>query len=252
MQVKILQERALASRGRRRLLQWLAAAGATQALPLADTFAQGAATRPRIGVIGAGNVGSNIGRSWARAGYQVMFSSLDAEADRRLATSIGANARAGTTREAAAFADVLLLAVPYGALPAIGQELGAALRGKIVIDACNPFPQRDGAIAEEARAQGAGAVSARLLPGARIVRAFNAVGAARMGAMHETPGRVGMPIAGDDREAIETTSRLVRDIGFEPVLVGGLAMGKHLMPGTPLAGEHTPDEIRRIAATLAP
>jgi predicted dinucleotide-binding enzyme len=59
-----------------------------------------------------------------------------------------------------------------------------------------------------------------------------------------------MPIAGDDADAIAVASRLIRDIGYEPVLVGGLAMGRHLMPGTPLAGEHTPAEIRRIAATL--
>lgn len=102
------------------------------------------------------------------------------------------------------------------------------------------------------RAQGAGLVSARLLPGARIVRAFNAVGAARMGAVHQTPGQVGMPMAGDDAQAIEVASGLIRDIGFEPVLVGGVDMGRYLMPGTPLAGEHTPGEIRRIAATLSP
>jgi predicted dinucleotide-binding enzyme len=76
------------------------------------------------------------------------------------------------------------------------------------------------------------------------------VGAARMGAVHEAPGKVGMPMAGDDAQALEIASRLVKDIGFEPVVVGGLAMGKHLVPGTTLAGEHTPDEIRRIAATL--
>ena len=95
-------------------------------------------------------------------------------------------------------------------------------------------------------------VSARLLPGARIVRAFNAVGAARMGAVHEDPGKVGMPVAGDDGQAIEIASRLIRDIGFEPVVVGGLAMGKYLMPGTPLAGERSPVEVRAVAATLKP
>jgi predicted dinucleotide-binding enzyme len=59
-----------------------------------------------------------------------------------------------------------------------------------------------------------------------------------------------MPIAGDDAQAIAAASRLIRDIGYEPVLIGGLAMGKHLIPGTPLAGERTPEEIRKIAATL--
>jgi len=119
-----------------------------------------------------------------------------------------------------------------------------------VIDTCNPFPGRDGGIATWARDKGVGLASAELLPGARIVRAFNAVGAARMGSVHERPGRIGMPIAGDDAEAIAIVSHLIRDIGFEPVLIGGLAKGKYLMPGTPLAGERAPEEIRRIAATL--
>lgn len=231
----------------------LRAVGAVMLMaPLPQALLAAGAARPKIGMIGSGNVGSNLGRVWAAKGYEVMFSSSDLATDQRLAREIGGSARAGTPAEAASFGDVLVFAVPYGALPGLGRSLGEALRGKVVIDACNPFPQRDGEIANEAREQGAGEVSARLLPGARIVRAFNAVGAARMGAVHATPGQVGMPIAGDDAEAIRIASTLVSDIGFEPVLVGGLAMGKHLMPGTPLAGEHTPDELRRIAATLKP
>ena len=89
-----------------------------------------------------------------------------------------------------------------------------------------------------------------MLPGARIVRAFNAIGAARMGVAHEDPGHIGMPIASDDEQAVEVASHLIRDIGYEPVLIGGLEMGKYLMPGTPLSGEHTPEEIRNIVATL--
>lgn len=239
---------------RRDLLRFATWAAAMGALPssIRGAFGQGAAPRPKIGMIGSGNVGSNLGRVWAAKGYDVMFASRDLEADRRLAAQVGPNARAGTPTEAAAFGEVLVFAVPYGALPELGKSLASALKGKVVIDACNPFPQRDGEIANVARAEGAGVVSARLLPGARIVRAFNAVGAARMGAVHQTPGQVGMPIAGDDAQAIAIASPLIRDIGFEPVLVGGLAMGKYLMPGTPLAGEHTPEEIRRIAATLEP
>ncbi len=239
---------------RRGLLSAVMSAAMLAAMPFSGTGAAtpAAGAKPKIGIIGSGNVGSNIGRAWAKAGYQVMFSSKDIEADRKLAAQVGSGARAGTPQEAAAFGDVLLFAVPYGALPELGRTLGSALQGKVAIDASNPFPQRDGAIADEARTQGAGVVSARLLPGARIVRAFNAVGAARMGAMHETPGKVGMPVAGDDDAAIQIASRLIKDIGFEPVVVGGLAMGKFLMPGTPLAGEHSPDEIRKIAATLKP
>lgn len=237
----------------RQFLKSVLLASLVVALPWGAQAAQPAsAAKPRIGLVGSGNVGSNLGRVWAGKGYAVMFSSKDIEADRRLAAQVGSGARAGTPQEAAAFADVLVFAVPYGALPELGKTLGAALQGKVVIDASNPFPQRDGAIADEARAQGAGVVSSRLLPGARIVRAFNAIGAARMGAVHETPGKIGMPMAGDDAAAVQVATALVRDIGFEPVLVGGLGMGRYLMPGTPLAGEHTPDEIRQIVATLKP
>jgi predicted dinucleotide-binding enzyme len=238
---------------RRRFVQAAGATGgilAMSALPLSVRAASQGAKGTKIGIIGSGNVGSNLGRVWANAGHEVMFSSRNLDHDKTLAAEVGHKARAGTPREAATFGEVILLAVPYGALPDLGKTLADVLKGKVVIDSCNPFPQRDGEIANKAREKGAGIVSAELLPGARIVRAFNAVGAARMGAVHQTPGKVGMPIAADDADAIKVASRLIRDIGFEPVLVGGLAMGKHLMPGTPLAGEHTPREIRQIAAKL--
>ena len=236
------------SPSRRDLLKAAGAATLLSALPVA--FAQ--SKKPKIGVIGSGNVGSAIGRSWIRAGYDVMFSSRNLESDKKLAAEAGSRASAGTPKEAAAFGDVLLFAVPYGALPDLGRSLGDSLKGKVVLDASNPFPQRDGEIANQAREKGAGFVSAQLLPGARIVRAFNAIGAARMGKAYEEPGRIGMPIAADDKQAIEIASKLIRDLGYEPVLVGGLAMGQYLMPGTALAGEHTPDEIKKIAATLKP
>ena len=235
--------------GRRDVLK---AAGTVLAFgPLLRAEGAAADTKVKIGVIGSVNVGSNLGRVLANAGHQVMFSSRNLEHDKKLAAGVGMNARAGTPAEAAAFGDVLIFAVPYGALPDLGKSLDGALKGKIVLDACNPFPNRDGEIANRAREQGAGRLSAELLPGARIVRAFNAVGASRMGQAHEQPGKVGMPIAGDDKEAIEVASRLIREIGYEPVLVGGLDKGKYLMPGTPLSGEHSPEEIRKIAATLS-
>jgi 8-hydroxy-5-deazaflavin:NADPH oxidoreductase len=206
--------------------------------------------KSKIGIIGSGNVGSALGRVWAAAGHEVMFSSRHLEQDKALAAKVGTNARAGTPEQAASFGDVVVISVPYRALPDLGKSLAPILKGKVVIDTCNPFPGRDGEIAEWARQKGAGLASAELLPGARLVRAFNAIGAARMGAAHEEPGRIGMPIAGDDAKAVEIASRLIRDIGYEPVLIGGLDMGKHLMPGTPLAGEHSSAEIKQIAARL--
>lgn len=231
---------------RRRLLQVAGAAAA--ALALRPASAQ--AGKMKIGIVGSGRVGGTLGGVWVKAGHEVMFSSRNIGHDRALAAGLGRNARAGTPREAAAFGGVLLVSVPYRALPEIGKELADLIKGKVLIDTCNPFASRDGEIATWAREKGAGLASAELLPGARIVRAFNAVGYTRMGTAHEQPGRIGMPIAGDDADAIAVASRLIRDIGFEPVLIGGLAMGKHLMPGTPLSGERAPEEIRRIAARL--
>lgn len=237
-----------ATQSRRSFLRLAASTLVLASLPLP---AGAASAKHKIGCIGSGRVGSALGTAWAQAGHEVMFSSLDIEHDRNLAASVGANARAGTPREAAGFGNVLLVSVPYGALPQIGKDLADLLKGKIVIDTCNPFPNRDGEIAVWAREKGAGLASAELLPGARIVRAFNAVGSARMAAAGQGSGpRSGMPIAGDDKEAIAVATQLVRDVGFEPVLVGGLAMGKYLMPGTPLAGERPPGEVRKIAATL--
>lgn len=237
---------------RRRLLK-AAGAAVLGVVPLTAHLVEAAdAQKMKIGIIGSGRVGSALGGAWARAGNEVMFSSRHLENDRKLAAEVGANARAGTPQEAAAFAPVLLLAVPYSAFPELIRSVGGSINGKVVINASNPFPQRDGEIATDARARGAGLFDAQMLPGARVVRAFNAVGAARMASAHEDPGRIGMPIAGDDKEAIAVAARLVREAGFEPVVVGGLDMGKYLMPGTPLAGEHTPDEVRRIAATLKP
>ena len=209
-----------------------------------------AAQKTRIGIVGSGRVGGAIGAVWVKAGHEVMFSSRNIEHDKQLAAKLGAGARAGTPREAAAFGEVMMVSVPYRALPEVGKDLGDLIQGKVVIDTCNPFPGRDGEIANWAREKGAGLASAELLPGARLVRAFNAISWLRMGSAHEEPGRVGMPIAGDDAQAIETASRLIREIGYEPVLIGGLKMGKHLMPGTALAGERSAAEIRKIAATL--
>lgn len=231
---------------RRRFLVLAGTAIAAAALP----FSARTAEKTKIGIIGSGNVGSALGTVWVEAGHEVMFSSRHLEHDQSLADRLGAGARAGTPREAAAFGDVVVVSVPYGALPDVGKDVADQIKGKVVIDTCNPFPGRDGKIADRAREKGAGLASAELLPGARLVRAFNAIGSESMGSAHEEPGRVGMPIAGDDAEAVASASRLIREIGYEPVLIGGLAMGKYLMPGTPLAGERSAAEIRRIAAGL--
>jgi predicted dinucleotide-binding enzyme len=238
----------------RRSVLKIAAAGAVCAIgirPLRAHAAAEGAKAMKVGIVGSGRIGGTLGRIWVKAGHEVMFSSRNLDDDKALAASLGPAARAGTPREAVSFGDVVLFAVPYGALPQLGKDLADVLKGKVVIDACNPFPGRDGDVAVWAREKGAGLASAELLPGARIVRAFNAVGAARLPSIAQSRERVGMPIASDDAKAVALASRLIRDVGFEPVLIGPLVLGRHLVPGTPLAGERPPEEIRKIAATLS-
>ena len=246
-----MKRKAITRQNRRRFLQ--VAGAATAALMIEGqplTVRAANADKIKIGIVGSGRVGGGIGSVWVKAGHEVMFSSRHIEHDKALAAKLGANAHAGTPREAAAFGEVVMISVPYSALPEVGKDLEALIKGKIVIDTCNPFVWRDGEIATWAREKGAGLASAELLPGARIVRAFNAIGSTRMSTAHQDPGRIGMPIASDDAEAIAVASNLIRDIGYDPIVIGDLEMGKYLMPGTPLSGEHTPEEIRNIAATL--
>ncbi len=139
---------------RRHILKAASVAAALCAVSGPTAFAQ--AGKPKIGMIGSGNVGSNIGKVLASKGYQVMFSSRNLDSDKKLAAEAGPNARAGSPQEAAAFGDVLIFAVPYGALPDLGKTLGSSIKGKVVLDACNPFPARDGEIANKAREKGAG------------------------------------------------------------------------------------------------
>ncbi len=234
---------------RRTFLQAAAATALIGNLPF-TAFAQ-AGAKLKIGIIGSGRVGGAIGGAWVKAGHEVMFSSLDLESDKKLAASLGPKASAGTTREAATFGSVLLISVPYTAIPAIGRDLGEVIKGKIIIDTSNPIVARDGEVAAAAREKGVGIATAEYLPGTRIVRAFNAIGFAKMAVAASSSERIGMPIAGDDADAIKVAAALVRDVGYEPVLVGTLAaMGKYLVPGTPLGGERSADEVRKVAATL--
>src|SRR5471032_838736 len=108
---------------RRRLLQTAGAAAAGLALgglPIAVRAAGETAGKMKIGVIGSGRVGGTVGELWVKAGHEVMFSSLDIEHDKALAAKIGGGARAGTSKEAAAFGEILFFAVPYSAIPPLG------------------------------------------------------------------------------------------------------------------------------------
>jgi predicted dinucleotide-binding enzyme len=208
----------------------------------------------KIATIGAGREGGALGTLYAKLGHPVMFSSRHPEELKDLVAAAGPTARAGTTSEAVAFGEVIFLVVPYTAVEQIGKDFGSALAAKpLILDVSNPIPGRDGQdfVSQVASQGGPGVVSAKLLKGARIVRAFNALNYASLEKIaHQPGGPVGVPIAGDDPKAVDLASRLIREAGFEPVLIGDLAKGRYLVPGTPLAGQHAPDELRRIAASL--
>lgn len=242
----------LVKMGRRDMLR-LAGTALVAAIAPLPVLAQGAPPL-KIGMIGAGREGSALGTLWAKAGHQVMFSSRHPETLKSLIDGIGSAAQAGTVEQAVAFGDVVVIVVPYTAMQQIGKDYGAALASKVlVIDVSNPIAARDGQdiVKSVAEQGGAGLATSKMLPGAKIVRALNAIGYSKLAADAHRPGDpVGVPIAGDDDKAIAVASGLIKEIGFEPVLVGGLAMGKYLVPGTPLGGEHSPAEIKQIAATL--
>ena len=203
------------------------------------------APKLKIGVIGSGRIGGTVGELWAKAGHDVMFSSLDLEADKKLAARVGA--RAGTPAEAAAFGEVLLFSVPYKALPQLGRDLAGSIKGKVVLDTANPYPQRDGEMAVAVREKGTGVASPEFLPGARLVRAFNSVGFLQLASeAHRAGDKVAIPLAADDPAALKVAIRLVSDAGFEPVVVGGLARAKEFDVGTPVYGKAlTATELRK-------
>ena len=126
-----------------------------------------AQTKQRIGVIGSGHIGGTIGGLWVKAGHPVLFSSRHPDELKDLVTGLGALAQAGTVDQAIAFSDVLFIAVPYGALPQIGRDYGAALKGKIMLDACNAVAPRDGARSPTKSSRTASASSRRNICPAR-------------------------------------------------------------------------------------
>src|SRR5208282_4565424 len=158
--------------------------------------------KSRIGVIGSGHIGGTIGSLWVKAGHPVLFSSRHPEELADLVAGAGPLAKAGTVAEAIAFGGALFVAVPYGALPQIGGDYRDALKGKIVLDACNAVAARDGAIADEVEREGVGVTSQKYLAGTRLVRAFNTLSYMIFARDANRPDpRLAIPIAGDDAEA---------------------------------------------------
>jgi predicted dinucleotide-binding enzyme len=190
----------------------------------------------RIGIVGAGMIGGTAARLFVRAGHEVAVSnSRGPQTLAALAEQIGPGAHAATVEDAARFGDVVLLAVPWRAPEALPPA--ELLRGKIVIDAMNPYTS-GGGVAELGDSTSSEETQKRL-PGARLVKAFNTIWHEHLG----TRGRTELPlderhavfVAGDDAEANAVVARLIEEIGFAPVETGGLREGGlRQQPGAPL------------------
>jgi len=205
----------------------------------------------RIGIIGAGNIGATTARLFAQAGHEVVVSnSRGPETLRDLVAELGPNAKAGTVDEAARFGDVVLLAVPWRSPEALPSP--NTVRGKIVIDAMNPYAA-GGKLADLGDSTSSEA-TVRHLPGARIVKAFNTINYQHLA----TQGRAELPeaqrraifVASDDAEAKAVVSRLISEIGFAPVDTGGLREGgRRQQPNTPVYNVVlTADEAQQVLA----
>jgi predicted dinucleotide-binding enzyme len=224
-----------------------ASAGLSRAQPAT------AAGKMRIGVIGSGHIGSTVGSLWVQAGHSVLFSSRHPEALKTLVDGLGPLARAGTPQEAAAFGDVVFIAVPYGVMPAIGRDLAPALAGKVLMDAGNAVAARDGDVIAVVRDKGIGVATAGYFPGARVVRAFNVLNYRVLQAQaHRSGEPLAIPIAGDDVQAMAIASGLVRDAGFEPVPVGPLSRATEFAQGNPGYGKEVDATALRQILGLPP
>lgn len=184
----------------------------------------------RIAIIGAGNVGGTLGRAWAAKGNEVAFgvrSPNDAKVQ-ALVSAAGKSASAATVKEAAAGAEVVVLATPWDATQAALEDAGD-LRGKVLIDATNPLKPDLSGLTIGLSTSG-GEQVAEWASGAKVVKAFNTIGA-----IHMADGRfgaqcAGMFLCGDDAGAKATVSRLASELGFDPVDCGPLTQARLLEP----------------------
>jgi predicted dinucleotide-binding enzyme len=203
-----------------------------------------------IGIIGAGRMGEAFARRLARAGHRVVIAnSRGPETLRALVEGLEGDVRAGAPAEAAAFGEVVVLATPYGRIPDILAAAGS-LDGRVLVDVSNFYGGRDGDGADPAP-RSSSAVVAELAPGARVVKAMNTVFWRRLADEDRPPGPepLGVPVSGDEAEAKEIVSGLLRDMGVEPVDAGDLAGSARQEPGAPVYNQpFTADEVR---ATLA-
>lgn len=189
----------------------------------------------RIGIFGSGNIGGALAKLWLAAGHEVRFGARDVEHTRGKAAAIDPRITVGTFADTAGWGEAFLVAIPLHATPGLGAAIAEAVRGKLVLDAGNAIPGRDGPAATEAHAIGTGPWVARHIPGAHVVKAFNTVYFRTIETQaHRPDPKVGVPLVGDDEAALVLAERLVRDSGLEPLRVGPLADSRRIDFGSPV------------------
>jgi predicted dinucleotide-binding enzyme len=189
----------------------------------------------RIGIIGAGMIGSTLAKLWSQAGHEVRLASRHPEQLKDLVEHLGTLVSAGTPIDAAEFGDVVMLTVPLKAVPDLARDLRSSLSRKVVLDTGNAYERRDGEIASRASEHPAGSAgwAAAMFPEARWVKAFNTVYFKTLQSeAHRSGERLGIPLAGEDPEALRIAADLARDAGFDPVIVGPLVRGKDFEPNS--------------------
>ena len=206
----------------------------------------------RIGIIGAGHIGGTLARLFVDGGHEVAVSnSRGPETLESLVEELGDRAQTTTAADAALFGDVVVVSVPFGRYRELPTE---AVMGKVVIDTNNYYPQRDGHFEEldSDRITSSELLQAHL-PGARVVKAFNAIQWKRLrdnGRPAGDPERLGIPISGDDDKAKQTVAALIDQIGFDPVDAGTLAEGgrKHQTGAPAYTQGMRTEELRALLA----
>lgn len=180
-----------------------------------------------IAILGSGNVGGTLARAWTKAGHPVVIAARDPGAGKYEAFKAEGVA-AAPVAEAVAGAQAVLLATPWSATEDAVRSAGD-LSGKILIDATNPLKPGLSGLVHAGDTSGGEQVAA-WATGAKVVKAFNTIGSARM-ADPVLEGRAAtMLVAGDDAEARAAVAQLARDIGFDAVEAGGLVMARTLEP----------------------
>jgi 8-hydroxy-5-deazaflavin:NADPH oxidoreductase len=205
----------------------------------------------KIGIIGSGNIGGGLGKHLAKAGHSVMFSSRHPQELQPLAEEAGPNAQVGTVEEAAEFGEVLLLAYPFGKTPEVAKQV-AAPAGKVLIDANNYYPGRDGdAPGKEMQEKGLleSEWTASYYPGAHVAKAFNSIPAQTLAdrAFEAEGVPLAVPFGAADQKAREVLEAILAGIGFVGVYLGDLSQTNIAQPDEKLYGKQTSaEEIRKL------